>query len=545
MSEGTWDYVVVGAGSAGCVTAARLGDAGYKVLVLEAGGSETATPWLSIPVGVGKILQNDRYVWKYFTEPEEQAAGRKIYWPRGKVVGGSSGINGMIWTVGEPAEYDAWADAGCPGWRWSDVEPVLRKLERTRAFGSARGGDGPINIEELHPRDGITEAFLDACAEIGIARTKDYNAAPYEGAGRLQMSTRRGLRCSAARAFLRPAIKRGNVHLASNALAEQILFEKRRAVGVRFTRDGHSQVVHARYGIVLAAGAIQSPQLLEVSGVGQGRRLQTLGVPVLVDLRGVGENLSDHYHIRMTWRSQGVVTFNQLNNKPWLYGPPAVLELALRGTGPMTYISATAHALARSSPDLARPDIKIQLHKVSMADRSDFNSRNGVDPFPGISIGFFQLFPQSRGSVHAQSPCMADAPKIIANYLSADVDRRVAVRGLHMAREIAARPMLQHYIVEETRPGRDITDDAALLDYARRNGQTSYHPVGTCKMGTGPDAVVDAECRVHGVDGLRVIDASIMPHLVSANTNAPAIAIGEKGAQHILRLENRPLEVVT
>ena len=541
MSNQEWDYIVVGAGSAGCVTAARLGDAGYRVLVLEAGVSEKATPWLSIPVGVGKILQDERYVWKFYTEPEPGAADRKMYWPRGKVVGGSSGVNGMIWACGEPAQYDSWARHGCPGWSWSDVEPVLRRLENTSAFGSARGENGPISIEELAPRDGLTEAFLDACAATGIARTNDYNAEPFEGAGLLQMSTRRGVRFSMARAFLRPALKRGNVHLEHQALVARILFTGKRATGVRYTRDGDTRDAHARFGVIVAAGAIQSPQLLEVSGIGQGRHLQSLGVPVVAELRGVGENLSDHFHIRITWRSKGVLTFNELRNKPWLYGPAAGLEYLLRGTGPMSYISATAHALARSLPDLPRPDIKIQIHKVSMADRSDYRRGSGVDPFPGISIGYFQMFPDSRGSVHARTPHMSDAPRIVANYLSAETDRQVALRGLHMSRAIAAQPHMQRYIVEETRPGPSVASDAALLDYARRNGQTSYHPVGTCKMGNGPDSVVDSECRVHGVDGLRVIDASVIPHLVSSNTNAPAIAVGEKGADYILKATNRRL----
>ncbi len=541
MSAGEWDYIVVGAGSAGCVTAARLGGAGYRVLVLEAGNSEKASPWLSIPIGVGKILQDDRFVWKFYTEPEEGAGGRKMYWPRGKVVGGSSGINGMIWACGEPEQYDAWAGAGCPGWGWSEVGPALRALEDTHAFASSRGQGGPISIEELNPNDGLTQAFLDACAASGIARTQDYNAPPYEGAGRLQMSTKRGIRYSMARAFLRPAMKQGNVHLKSPALAQRILFSGRRAIGVRYRLGAEIQEARARFGVVVAAGAIQSPQLLELSGVGQGRHLQSLGVPVVADLRGVGENLSDHFHIRVTWRSKGVLTFNQLRNKPWLYGPAAGVEYLVRGTGPMSYISATAHALARSSAELSRPDLKIQIHKVSMADRSDYRSSTGVDPFPGISIGYFQMFPESRGSVHARTPDISDPPRIVANYLSAENDRKVALRGLHMSREIAAQPAMQRFIVEETRPGTSIVDDDALLEYARRNGQTSYHPVGTCKMGTGPDAVVDNECRVHGVDGLRVIDASVIPHLVSSNTNAPAIAVGAKGADYILRTKNHPL----
>lgn len=541
MANREWDYIVIGAGSAGCVTAARLGDAGHRVMVLEAGGSEKATPWLSIPIGVGKILQDERFVWKFYTEPEAGAGARKMYWPRGKVVGGSSGVNGMIWACGEPEQYDAWARNGCPGWSWSDMGPVLRRLENTRAFGNARGQDGPISIEELQPNDGLTEAFLDACAATGIARTSDYNALPFEGAGRLQMSTRRGVRFSMARAFLRPAIKRGNVHLEQPALAERILFTGKRATGVRYALGSEVRDAQARFGVIVAAGAVQSPQLLEVSGVGQGRHLQSLGIPVVADLRGVGENLSDHFHIRVTWRSKGVVTFNELRSRPWLHGPAAGLEYLLRGTGPMSYISATAHALARSAPGLPRPDIKIQIHKVSMADRSDYRSGTGVDPFPGISIGYFQMFPESRGSIHARTPNMSDPPKIVANYLATEVDRQVALRGLHMSRAIAAQPQMQRYIVEETRPGPSIASDAALLEYARRNGQTSYHPVGTCKMGQGPDAVVDNECRVHRVDGLRVIDASVIPHLVSSNTNAPAIAVGEKGADYILKAMNRRL----
>jgi choline dehydrogenase len=330
------------------------------------------------------------------------------------------------------------------------------------------------------------------------------------------------------------------LHVETGALTQCVLFAGKRAIGVAYMQRGESCTAHARFGVVLAAGAIQSPQLLEFSGIGDADRLRALGIPVLHDLPGVGENLSDHFHIRVTWRSRGVLTVNDLLNKPWLHGPTQMLRWQLLGTGLFSSVSATAHALARTLPESIRPDMKLQLHKISAADRTGYTKGTGVDPFSGVSIGFFNLYPESRGSVHVTAPEAGAPPRIVANYLATEADRAAAVRGLRLARRIGGQAALAPFLVEETRPGPAAVDDDALLNYAREVGQTSYHPVGTCRMGTGPDAVVDTQCRVHGVDGLRVVDAAIMPFLVSSNTNAPAIAIGERGAAMILAESNQP-----
>ena len=538
-SATAWDDIVVGAGSAGCVLAARLAAAGRHVLLLEAGGDD-ARLWVRMPLGAGKLLGDPTAVRSFETEADPGAANRRMVWPRGRMLGGSSSVNGMLWVRGDPARWNAWGEA-CPGWGWRDIGPVMRAMEDAPfATDASRGRGGPVTIQRIAERDALSAAFIAACGMAGIPATADYNGAQHEGVGLLQMCTRRGRRWSAADAYLKPTMRQhANLKVETGALARRVVFEGRRAAGVEYTAaDGTLRTALARRQVVLAAGAIQSPQLLELSGIGDAARLAALGIPVVADRREVGENLSDHYHIRVTWRSRGVLTVNQLMARPWLHGPLAMLEWQLRGTGMLAEIAATAHALARTAPDAARPDMKLQIHKISAADRTGYTKGTGLDDYPGVSIGYFQLYPESRGSVHAAVPDPAAAPAIRPNYLSAPADRAAALRGLHLSRAIGGAAPLRPFLMEETRPGPATQDDDALLDYIRRYGATSYHPVGTCRMGTDPDSVVDAACRVRGVDGLRVADASVMPFLVSSNTNAPAIAIGERASALILAEEN-------
>ena len=537
--DGEWDHVIVGAGSAGCALAARLADAGRRVLLLEAGAPDTGR-WIRIPLGVGKIIQDERYVWKFETEPEAATGNRRLYWPRGKLLGGSSSVNGMIWVRGDPNRYDEWAATGCPGWDWAAMEQVMRGMEDFPDGDPAtRGRGGPLSIEVLLRNEPIVDAFIESAVAAGIPANADYNGTSHEGVCRLQVTTRRGERCSSAVGYLRPALARGNVRAETNAAVERILFDGKRATGVAFRRNGATTIAHAKRDVIIAAGAIQSPQILELSGVGDGGRLRGLGIAVVHDLPGVGENLQDHYHTRVTYRSRGVLSLNDLVKHPWLRGALPFLRYQMNGTGVFAGSSAMIHALARVSPDSPYPDTKIQLHQISSPDRSKEAAGSGVDPFSGLSIGYFQLYPESRGSVHAVTPDPSQPPRIVANYLATQGDRDAVLRGLRMVRRIAAQEPMKRYLVAETRPGPEMEADDALMDYIRANGQTSYHPVGTCRMGTDPLAVVDANCRVHGVDGLRVVDASVMPFIVSSNTNAPSIAIGERASQIILSEANQ------
>ena len=535
MAEG-WDHVVVGAGSAGCVIAARLAEAGLRVLVLEAGGHDRHF-WVRVPLGAGRLLNDNSKVWRFLTEPDARTANRAMAWPRGRMLGGSSSINGMLWVRGDPSRWDDWG-AEAPGWDWRSVAPTFRAVERT-TVGDAqlRGRTGPVTIEELGHDDAMTPGFIQACVDCGIPANADYNGDPHGGVGRLQANLRRGRRQSMADTFLRPAMRHPNLAVRTNVQARRVVMEGRRAVGVELA-DG--SVVRAERGVILAAGAIQSPQLLELSGIGGGARLQALGIPVVHDLPGVGENLSDHFHLRVTFRTRGVLTVNDLLNHPLRHGAVQMLRWWLRGDGLFGSVSPTAHALARTTPESTRPDMKLQLFRISQADRTGAMQNSGVDPFSGVSFGFFDLYPESRGSVHITSAYPLAPPRIAPNFLAAARDRAAAVRGLRLARRIAAQPALAPFILEETRPGPEADDDEALLDYARRTGGTSYHPVGTCRMGSGPDAVVDSECRVHGVDGLRVVDASAMPFLVSSNPNAPTVALAARTADLMLAERNRP-----
>jgi choline dehydrogenase len=370
IGQGQWDHIVVGAGSAGCAMAARLSAAGRRVLLLESGGPDRGR-WLRIPLGVGRITRDPHLVWQFETEPEAGAGGRRLYWPRGRVLGGSSSVNGMIWVRGDPARWDAWADSGCPGWDWKTIAPHMQAIEDYQAGDPAvRGCGGPIAVEELGGRDPVTDAFIAACVALGIPANPDYNGAVHEGVGRLQTSTRRGVRCSTSVAYLRPAAARPTLRVVPNAHVRRVLFEGRLAVGVEYEHEGALQRARAGREVILAADAIQSPQLLELSGVGQAERLGRLGIPVVANLQGVGENLSDHFHIRASWRARGTVTVNDLLRRPWLHAPPAWLEYWLRGTGLFAGATATVHALARTLPDLQRPDMKLQLHKISSGDRT-------------------------------------------------------------------------------------------------------------------------------------------------------------------------------
>lgn len=533
-----FDYIVVGAGSAGCVLANRLTENGkYSVLVLEAGGQDSH-PWVKMPTGIGKMLTDSRFVWPYRTEKERELNDQEVYWPRGRMVGGSSSINGMIFVRGGAHRYDEWRDGNNPGWGFDDLLPYFKRIEDRKSGDPAwRGTNGPLTVSDGGYRDPLSRAFIDACVEAGTFETQDYNGAQFEGAGWLQYSIQNGRRWSAANAYLRPAQGRSNLELRTEAHAMRVLIEGRRATGIAYHTNHVVQEVHANREVILAAGPIISPKLLELSGVGNSEVLAKFGIATVHHLPGVGENLQDHLQNRMTYEVDQKITINDILNSP-LRGALAGLRYLAKRDGILSIPSAAAHAIMRSDGAVSYPDLKFQLSLFSGKDRYSRDKKIGVDQFPGVSLGVFQLYPESRGSVHIRSGNPEEMPEIKANYMTHPKDQALVLRGMRMIRGIAQQPAFARHIVREVRPGPETQTDDEILTYVRDSGQTSWHPISSCRMGRDGRDVVDYELRVHGMAGLRVVDSSIMPNMPTSNTNAPSIMIGEKGADLILAAAN-------
>lgn len=529
MSIDAFDYIIVGGGTAGCILANRLTASGRETVLLLESGGDGRSPWISIPAGFGKLITNPRFNWLFETDPEETTLGRKIPVPRGKGLGGSTLINGMIYVRGQPEDYEDWKNSGADGWGWKDVASYFSRLENYDKGGDGRGIDGPMRVTEVAERFPLAEALLDAARHDGYAMNDDYNGAIQEGFGYYQVTQSNGQRCSALGAYLEPARRRPNLIVRTHAHVLRLSFagDDRNCTGVVYRQNGKQHTVKARRETILTAGAIQTPQVLELSGIGDPEILEKHGIPVRHRLSGVGNNYIDHYSARLSCRVERGMSLNEMT-RGWRLAR-AVAQYWMKRTGILALGTGLVGGFVRTRPDIARPDVQYFFMHASYGNAAT----RSLERAPGMTIAASQLRPNSRGSIHIRDSDPLVPPAIRPNCLGQEVDQDTLIAGMKMARRLLERQEISRYIKHEIAPGKDVQTHEEWLGYVRSTGQTIYHPVGTCRMGKGADAVVDNALRLRGIGKVRIADASIMPTMISGNTQAAVMMIAEKAADII------------